>query len=217
MKITYFVEVLSSWCHWAEPTWQALQERYAGQVTFTWEIALMRPEDFPVSVAQCEWFYRRSGTIMRSPYRLNPGWFEADLQGHYDVPNWVAEAGRDLGCTDDRLRLALTHAAVREGRKVGRWDEALAVGATLGLDSAALRARAQSAEVQGRVATSTARFHALQLNQRPAFLLENEIGDRAVFSGLVALAPLVAATEALLADAAAYRSHAAHFGPPPAS
>ena len=60
-------------------------------------------------------------------------------------------------------------------------------------------------------------FHALQVNQRPTFLLENAIGDRAVFSGLATAAPLAATIEAMLSDAAAYASHAAHFGPPPAS
>jgi hypothetical protein len=66
------------------------------------------------------------------------------------------------------------------------------------------------------VEETTAEFQALQITQRPAFLLTNGIGDRAVFSGVVRLEPLVAATEALLADAAAYESHRAHWGDPPA-
>ncbi len=31
MRIVYFLEVISSWCHWAEPTWAELQKRYAGR------------------------------------------------------------------------------------------------------------------------------------------------------------------------------------------
>src|SRR5690242_7498044 len=65
MKVTYYLEVLSSWCHWVEPTWAELKARYAGRAEFEWRIALMNPEDFPVSQSQCDWFYRRSGgTVM---------------------------------------------------------------------------------------------------------------------------------------------------------
>jgi predicted DsbA family dithiol-disulfide isomerase len=169
-----------------------------------------------VSRAQCDWFYQRSGTITHSPYMLNSGWFEAEREGDYNAPNQVAEAGKDFGITDDRLRLALTHAAVREGRRIGGLDEAIAVAAkATGFEAAKLRAQAMSPEVQERVRASTAEFHALQITQRPAFLLEDPIGDRAVFSGLVGLAPLAAAIDAMLGDTAAYATHAAHFGAPP--
>ena len=58
-------------------------------------------------------------------------------------------------------------------------------------------------------------FLLFQINQRPAFVLANEIGDRAVFSGLATAGPLVATIEAMLHDAAAYASYSAHFGLPP--
>jgi predicted DsbA family dithiol-disulfide isomerase len=216
MKITYFVEILSSWCHWAEPTWVELKNKYTSRVDFQWKIALMNPGDFPVSRTQCDWFYRRSGTITRSPYMLNSGWFEAERKGLYDAPNLVAEAGRDFGITDDRLRLALTQAAVRNGRRIGSIDEAVSVATSAtGLDASKLRAQAESPEVRERVRATTAEFHALKITQRPAFLLEDTIGDRAVFSGLIGLAPIAAAIDAMLADTAAYTTHAAHFGPPP--
>lgn len=216
MKITYFLEVLSSWCHWAEPAWLEVKTRYAGRVRFEWRIALMRPEDFPVSRAQCEWFYRRSGTITRSPTMLDPGWLDPELRGNYVAPNLVAEAGRDFGVDDDRLRLALNHAACGEGRRIGSLEEAASVGAAAtGVPVAELRARAESPEVRARVEASTAAFHAHQITQRPAFVLEDEIGDKAVFSGLWSAAPLIATLEAMLADTAAYASHRAHFGTPP--
>jgi predicted DsbA family dithiol-disulfide isomerase len=176
----------------------------------------MNPSDFPASQAQCEWFYRRSGTIVRSPFILNAGWVEPERKGNYTAPNFVAEAGKDFGITDDRLRLALMQAAMRDGRKTGGIEEAVAVAANaLGLGAVKLRASAESPEVQQRVHASTSEFHALKINQRPAFLLEDSIGDRAVFSGLVTLPPLIAAIDAMLADSAAYASYAAHFGSPP--
>ena len=218
VTVTYYLEVVSSWCHWAEPAWTDLKVRYAGRVQFEWKIALMNPGDFPVSRAQCEWFYRRSGTIMRSPYMLNSGWLQLELKGAYPAPNLVAEAGREFGFTDDRLRLALTHAGTRLGRQIGNMDDAIAVAvAATGLEAATLRARAESTEVRARVDASTAEFHAHQITQRPAFVLTDVIGDKAVFSGLVRAEPLAAAIEVMLADSAAYAAHAAHFGSPPAT
>jgi predicted DsbA family dithiol-disulfide isomerase len=216
VTVTYYLEVLSSWCHWAEPAWIELKARYAGRVQFGWKVALMNPGDYPLSRAQCDWFYRRSGTIMCSPHMLNSGWLEPERKGVYLAPNLVAEAGRDLGFTDDRLRLALTHAAEREGRKLGDMAEAVAVAAAAtGLEPVKLRARAESAEVRARVEASTAEFHAHQITQRPAFVVTDVISDKAVFSGLVRAEPVGAAIEAMLADTAAYAAHAAHFGPPP--
>ncbi|EEF62668.1 DsbA family oxidoreductase [Pedosphaera parvula] len=212
MKITYYLEVTSSWCYWAEPAWAELKQRYAGRVEFHWKIASMPPEAYPASKAQCEWFYRRSGTIMRSPFMLDSCWFEADMK-QYVAPNCVAEAAKELGVTDDRVRLALAQAALREGKKIGRWEVSAEVAAKVaGLNREFLLQRAQSPEIKARVDATTAEFHALQVNQRPTFLLENNIGDRAVFSGLAKVEPLAAAIDAMLSDAAAYQSYAAHFG-----
>ncbi len=219
MKVTYYLEVLSSWCYWAEPAWAELKQRYAGRVEFDWKIALMNPGDFPVSQAQCEWFYRRSGgTVMRSPAMLNSGWFEAARQGVYHAPNLVAEAAKDFGFTGDEIRLALTHAALREGTKVGDLATAVKIAAKAGrLDAKKLRTAAEAKAVADRVAASTAEFFSHQINQRPAFVLTDAIGDKAVFSGLVRLEPLTATIDAMLADTAAYAAHQAHYGTPPAS
>ena len=112
--------------------------------------------------------------------------------------------------------LAIAHAGVREGRKVGRWDIAVEVAAKVArLNKAKLHARAKSPAVAARVKKTTDEFHALQVTQRPTFLIENSIGDRAVFSGIVRVEPLAAAIDALLADQAAYDSWKAHFGGPP--
>jgi len=217
MKVIYYVEVLSSWCHWVEPVWSGLKQRYAGRADFEWRIALMRPEDFPVSQSQCDWFYRRSGgTVMHSAYMLNSGWFEAERKGHYEAPNLVAEAAKDFGFTGDEIRLALAHAALREGQKIGDLATAVKVAAKAGkMDAKKLRVAAESNLVKDRVATSTADFLALQINQRPSFVLTDAIGDKAVFSGLVRIEPLVATIEAMLADTAAYAAHQAHHGPVP--
>jgi predicted DsbA family dithiol-disulfide isomerase len=217
IKITLYLEVISSWCSWALPAWSELQKRYAGRVDFGWKIALMDPSGLPATREQAEWYYRRSGTLMRSPFMLKAGWFEPGLT-EYLAPNLVAEAARDFGIADDRVWTAIAHAALREGQPVAKWEVAAAAGARAGnLDQTKLLERARSAEVEARARASTAEFHALQVTQRPAFVIESEIGDRAIFSGIATLPPLVATIDAMLEDLAAYASHAAHFGGPPPS
>jgi predicted DsbA family dithiol-disulfide isomerase len=221
MKVTYYLEVLSSWCFWAEPMWAELKRRYAGRAEFAWKIAQMNAADYPVSPSQCDWFYRRSGAIMRSPFMLNSGWLEnsAIKEGVIVAPNLVAEAARDFGFEGDEIRLALTHAGEREGKKILRMEVAVEVAVAAGgkkLNAKKLRARAESPEVRARIQASTKEFFAHQINQRPAFVLEDSIGDKAVFSGLVRIEPLAATIDAMLADVAAYTAHKAHFGDVPA-
>src|SRR6266478_1346645 len=215
ITVTDYLDVISSWCFWSEPTWAELRKRYEARVKFQWKIALMDPSDLPTSREQEQWFYRRSGMMMRSPFMLNTDWYDPSLPD-WLAPNCVAEAAKDFGFTDDRVRLALAHAALREGRKIGGWDVAAQTGAEAsGIDTGKLLERARSAEIEQRVRASTAEFHALQVTQRPAFVIDTEIGDRAVFSGIVKLEPLRATIDSMLDDAATYAAHKAHFGDPP--
>jgi len=215
IRVTYYLEVISSWCYWAEPAWTELKEKYAGRAHFEWRIALMDATGLPASRAQLEWFYRRSGTIVRSPFMLNAGWLEEGMT-EYPVPNLVTEAAKDLGVSDDRVRLAIASAAMREGKKVHRWEDCVPIAAAAGkLNADELMKRAKSPEIEKKARATTAEFHALQVSQRPTFVLESEIGDKAVFSGTWKAAPLVEAMEAMLEDAAAYKSWAAHIGPVP--
>ena len=72
----------------------------------------------PNSREQHDWFYRRSGMMMRSPFMLN------SLGAITPRRNFwrriaMAEAGKDLGVNDDRVRLAIAEAALREGKRIG--------------------------------------------------------------------------------------------------
>jgi predicted DsbA family dithiol-disulfide isomerase len=215
LKVTMYLDVISSWCFWAQPAWEELKKRYADRIDFVWKIALMDASGFPKSIEQAEWFYRRSGMMMRSPFMLKPGWFEPDIQECL-APNLVAEAARGFGVTDDRVRMALTNATEREGLKTNNWELAAEIGAqAAGLDKAQLLESARSPEVEARARASTAEFHALQVTQRPTFVVDSEIGDRAIFSGFAKLEPIACTIDAMLDDLAAYAAHAAHFGEPP--
>jgi predicted DsbA family dithiol-disulfide isomerase len=216
ITVTDYLDVVSSWCFWSEPTWAELKRRYDDKVQFQWKIALMDPTGLPTSREQEQWFYRRSGMIMRSPFMLNTEWYDASLP-EWLAPNCVAEAAKDFGFTDDRVRLALARAALREGKKVGDWDVAAEVGGeAAAVDSGKLLECAKSPAIENRVRASTSEFRALRITQRPAFVIDTEIGDRAVFSGVVRLEPLAATIDSMLDDAAAYAAHKAHFGDPPA-
>lgn len=215
LKVSIYLDVISSWCFWAQPAWEELKKRYGDRVDFQWKIALMDASGFPKSIAQSEWYYCRSGMMMRSPFRLKPGWFEPNIQECL-APNLIAEAARDLGVTDDRVRMALANATVRDGQHTNDWNLAANIGAKAGgLDKAKLLERARAPEIEARARASTAEFHALQVTQRPTFVIDSEIGDRAIFSGFAKVEPIAATVDAMLDDLAAYASHAAHFGEPP--
>jgi len=216
ITVTDYLEVVSSWCFWSEPTWAELKRRYEGRVAFQWKIALMDPVGLPTSREQEQWFYRRSGMMNRSPFMLNTDWYDASLK-EWLAPNCIAEAAKDFGINDDRVRLALAHAALREGKKVSDWNVCAEIGAAAGkLDKGKLLEAAKSAAVEKRLRASTAEFHAMQITQRPTFVVDTEIGDRAIFSGVVKLEPIAATIESMLEDAEFYAAHKAHFGDPPA-
>lgn len=215
VTVTYFLDVISSWCHWAEPAWNELQQRFADRASFGWKIALMDASGIPGSRAEEEWYYRRSGTMMRSPYMLNAGWYEEGLK-EYLAPNAVAEAARTMGAGGDVVRIALARAGMIDGRKIGDWDVALAVASEVSkLNAAELAARSRSPENLDQMRKSTREFHDLRMTVRPSYLIENNIGDRATFSGLATFEPLAATVEAMLRDSEGYASYAAHHGKPP--
>src|SRR5438552_4944773 len=185
ITVTDYRYVSSSWCVWSEPTWAELKRRYDGRVTFQWKIALMDPSGLPTSREQEQWFYRRSGMMMRSPFMLNTEWYDPSL-AEWLAPNCVAEAAKDFGISDDRVRLALAHAALREGREIGDWNVAADTGAEAGgIDTGKLLERARSAEIEQRGRASTAEFRAPQITQRLAFVIDTDMGDRVVCSGSI--------------------------------
>ena len=217
LTVTYYLDVISSWCFWAEPAWAELKRRYEGKVEFRWKIALLDKTGLPTSREQEEWFYRRSGTIMRSPFLLSSAWYDEPIRTEYLAPNCVAEAAKDFRITDDRVRLALAYAGLREGKQFGEWELAAEIGArAANIDAKELLARARSSVIEKRVRADTADFHLLQVTQRPTFVIDTEIGDRAVFSGFARVGPLAASIDSMLDDAEAYTAFAAHFGAPPA-
>jgi predicted DsbA family dithiol-disulfide isomerase len=148
---------------------------------------------------------------------LNSAWLDP-VQPEFPAPNCVAEAAKDFGVKGDAARLALMEAAMRQGMKVADWKVCAEVAAkATALDADTLLAKAQSTEIEMRVRSSTSAFHSLQVTQRPTFVMESNIEDKVVFSGVWRIEPLVAAVESMLADGTAYDSYQAHYGGPPAA
>src|SRR5262245_49809471 len=153
--------------------------------------------------------------MMYSPFMLNTDWYDPSLP-EWLAPNCVAEAAKDFDLTDDSVRLALSHAALREGKKVSDWEIAAEVGAAAGkIARGKLLERARAPAIEKRVRGSRVKFRALQITHPPALLIHTELGVRAVFSGIVKLEPLPATVVSMLHDAAADAGHKAHFGDPP--
>src|SRR2546421_9698659 len=123
LTVTYYLDVISSWCFWAEPAWAELKKRYYGRVEFQWKIALMDKSGLPATREQHEWFYQRSGMIMRSPFMLRSDWCDHG-ESEFLAPNCVAEAAKDFEVTEDQVRLALAYAGLREGKRFGEWEVA---------------------------------------------------------------------------------------------
>jgi predicted DsbA family dithiol-disulfide isomerase len=218
LKITYYLDIISSWCHWSEPAWALLKDRFSGSAEFQWKIALMDSTGMPKSRPQLEWFYRRSRTIMASDHAIRSDWYDPKLD-EYLAPNLVAEAAIDFGVdrSDDRVRIAIAEAGLLQGRPTSQLTEAvaIAVAAVPELEPKSLSDRANSAEIEQRIRATTAEFHALQATQRPTYFLENQIGDRAVFSGVAKPGPLIATIDQMLADAKAQQEYDESHEPMP--
>src|SRR5882724_7345304 len=151
ITVTDYLDVISSWCFWSEPAWAELKKRYESRVQFQWKIALMDPSGLPASREQEQWFYRRSGMMMRSPFMLNTDWYDPSLP-EWLAANCVAEAAKDFAFSDDRVHLALAHAALREGKRVNEWDVAAEVGGeAAAVDAGKLLERAKSPAIENRV------------------------------------------------------------------
>ena len=213
IRITYYLDVVSSWCHYVEPVWKSLKETFGDTLETDWQIALIPKSGLPKSNAEEEWYYRRSGVITKSPYMLNPNWIDLSLED-YLTPNLVAVVCRDLGFEGDEVRLAITEAALRRGEKVGTLEVSARIASEVsGLSVNSIVEHARNPESERKVRESTERFLSFRINQRPAFFIESEIEDRAIFSGLIHPEPLFATVRAMIEDVKAYRAWSTHIDP----
>ncbi len=210
VRLTYYLDVLSSWCLVAEPALARLRQECGDRLAYDWRIAILfEKQAMGYGRETCDWYYARTASI--SGTRLNAEW--RDTAEDTTVPaNLAAEAARSLGVTDDRVRLALARAAMNEGKKLGRRDVAIEIAAkTGGLDAAALGRAMDDPATMARIDAATAEFKAIGGSMRPTFVLRNDIDDLTVLSGLYRYESLAACFEEMwqAADGVA-RFNAAH-------
>jgi len=214
IHLTYYLDVMSSWCFYCEPNLDRLRKHAGERLAYEWRIAMVTeagPKGF--TRTQMEWFYKRSGSI--SGIHLNAAW----NQGEHDTlqPNLAAEAARELGCADDRVRRALAHAALIDGVPIYHKSEAVSIAAAAsGLSDERLFKAMDDPKIEARIRASGSEFAALRIDQRPAFLVRSDIGDAAVFSGIWRLEPLEALVDSMIADEKKYEEFAASNPPFPA-
>ncbi|MBC5806048.1 MAG: hypothetical protein DLM53_09605 [Candidatus Eremiobacter antarcticus] len=215
IHLTYYLDVMSSWCFYSEPNLRRLLDLYGKHIEYDWRISLVTeagPEGF--TREQMDWFYRRSGSI--SGVHLNSDWCQdraSTLQ-----PNTAAQAARKLGFTDDRARLALSRAGLIEGKPVRQRDVCLSVlSQTCGIDPHKLAGAMDQRAVVKQIEMSGREFNALKIDQRPAYVLHSDIGDRAVFSGIWSYEPLEATVKSMIRDEEKYAEFAGSNPPLPSA
>jgi predicted DsbA family dithiol-disulfide isomerase len=214
IQLTYYLDVMSSWCFYVEPSLDRLRQAHGNRIKYDWRIAMVTeggPEGW--GYEQMAWFYKRSGSV--SGVTLNPEW----NRGPHSTlqPNLAAEAARELGCTDDRVRRALARAALIDGISIYHKGEAVTVAAAAGgLKDEELFKMMDDPRIEERIRKSGAEFASYHIDQRPGFVMRSDIGDTAIFSGLWRFEPLDATTEAMLKDEDKYAKFAANDLPFPA-
>ncbi len=183
VELIYYVDVLSSWCHIADRAVEQIETKYGESVRLDWRIAqLFDSGPLPFTPEEYPWYYERAAKI--AGMRLNPAWHDSpDTTTKY--ANQAAEAARALGAADSRVRRGLSHAALIEGKHLGRREIAIEEASRLsGFPAERIAQLMDSAQVAQRIAQTTQEYKDLALPQLPSFVMRNTSGDLAVFSGL---------------------------------
>jgi predicted DsbA family dithiol-disulfide isomerase len=208
IKLTYYLDVLSSWCFVVEGALAQLRERLGPRLEFEWRLAyLFGGGPMGYGPEKNAWFYGRTGSI--SGVKLNPAWKESPEETTY-FANLATQAAHGLGVTDDRVRLAMSRAAMVDGRHVGRRDVAEQVAAEAsGLPILDIERTMNDPRTAQAMEKSTQEYKALGVKVQPAFVLRNDIGDTAILSGLYRYETLAACADEMLAAADGYAAFSA--------
>jgi predicted DsbA family dithiol-disulfide isomerase len=208
IKMTHYLYSLSSWSLVAEEAVAEVRAEFGNDLDYGWRIAVT---DYggkgPFKREQLEFFYARLAAA--TGRTMNLGWWHED----YDwlVPDRVISAARTHGATNDDVRLAIARAGLYEGRDITDKHAAIEIASRAsGIDKATLLSAYDSPKSLLWLMECSEAFKASGVNLRPAFALENDLGDRAVLSGVWTAEPLRTAITALLTDEQSYYSFVAN-------
>ena len=183
IDLTAYIDVLSSWCYVGDLALHKIEKKYGNRLRVEWRIAqLFDFGPLPYTREQLAWYYARTAKI--SGVEMNAAWVDTPEATTMHA-NQAAEAARTLGVTDMSLVRALNRANVIDGRPLGRREPALDEAARIsGLDRAELDRVMRDPATAARIKQTTAEFEALNLQQRPSYVLRNPTGDLALLSGI---------------------------------
>ncbi len=203
IDLIYYVDVLSSWCLIAEDALARVQAEFGDDIRYQWRIAALR-DALGYTPEQLQWYYSRTRSV--TGVQLNASWLRSTADGS-KWPDLAAEAARGLGCEDDRVRLALSRAAMIDGRRVCDRPEAVEVAAAAsGLNAAAIDAAMSEPATAARIEAAKAEFVRIGATMRPTFVVRNAIGDCSMLSGCWRYEPLAAVLRAHIDDQRGYES-----------
>lgn len=206
LSLTYYVDVLSSWCFVAERSLASLRDELGDRLALDWRLAfLFNGGPMGYSPQLGAWQYKRLESV--TGVRLNPAWRESANDTTWWA-NLATEAARGLGVCDDRVRLAISRAAMVEGRHVGRRDEAVAVAvAASALSSSDLEQEMDHPRTAEKLWNATMEYRLLPVKVQPTFVLRNDVADSAILSGLVGVDALKSCAIEMLTAADSYEKY----------
>ena len=213
LTLTYYLDVLSSWCFVAEQALGAVRKQFGERLALDWRLAfLFNGGPMGYSPQLGAWQYKRLETV--TGVRLDPAWRESANDTTWWA-NLATEAARSLGVSDDRVRHALSRAAMVDGRHVGRRDEAVAVAVeSSGLNRPELEREMDHPRTAERLWTAMMEYKSLPVSVQPTFVFRDDIGDTAILSGLVTVDSLRSCATEMLAAAEIYAKYNAANVPP---
>ncbi len=208
IKLTYYLDVLSSWCFVVESALAQLRQELGPRLEVDWRLAyLFGGGPMGYGPEMNAWYYGRTGSI--TGVKLNPTWKESAGETTW-FANLATQATRELGVTDDRVRLAMSRAAMVDGRHVGRREVAVQVAAEAsGLPILDIERAMNDPRTAPAMEKTTLEYQALGVQVQPAFVLRNDIGDMAILSGLYRYETLAACAAEMLAAADGYAAFSA--------
>jgi len=208
LHLTHYLDVLSSWSFVAERALAGLRERHGDRLEYEWRIAfLFNGGPMAYSPQLAAWQYRRNEAI--TGVKLNPAWRESTTDSTWWA-NLATEAARGLGVIDDRVRHAMSRAAMVNGEHVGRREVAVDVAARAGgLDRAELEREMDRPRTAERMWNSTNQLRGMRLEVQPVFVLRDSIGDIVILSGLFETATLLRCADEMLAAVDGYAAFGA--------
>ena len=210
VRIQYFLDPLSQWCYIADRSLSNVRTLYPDRIELTYHFVPISGRDpIYVDAAGQRSAYERSEMI--TGVHTTP-WLRDEPRSTWQA-NTAILAATSLGADIEKARTAVSSAALERAVPLGDDGAAAALLAdTFGIERSQLETAMESAVVLEQMNEAAHAFAQFGCTLRPAFVLENTIGDRIVLNGGWREPLLAEAVNALLSDAEGYERYHNHYG-----